>query len=119
MASDAVVQDERDQQLLHVMLRHVQVRAHKGDADARVRLDQLQHHLRGATPAQAGRKRTRNCATRSITGHACMAACAQPSQAMGALMLAVSAVSYQLSLRVRSTKYTCKQWWRQCRKVCV
>ena len=51
---DAAVQDERHQQLLHVALLDVQLARDEGDADARVRLDQLQHHLRGRLPLTPG-----------------------------------------------------------------
>lgn len=45
-AADAAVQDEGDQQLLHVRLRHVQLLGDVWYPDARVRLYELQHHLR-------------------------------------------------------------------------
>ena len=84
---DAAVQDEGDQQLLHVALVHIELLRHTRDADARVGLDQLQHHLRvrGAlnhaprrikpypnpktlnpTLLQAGR-RSRKCSAKPIT----------------------------------------------------
>jgi len=64
---NAAIQDEGDQQLLHVALVHIELLRHKRDADARVGLDQLQHHLlvqraRRIKPCliQAGR-RSRKC----------------------------------------------------------
>jgi hypothetical protein len=57
VALDPVVQDEADQQLLHVSLRDVQRAADEWQAHTRVRLDQLQQHLHGSSkvmPKQQG-----------------------------------------------------------------
>lgn len=44
---DPAVQNERDEQRLHLALAHVELLRDEGDAHPRVGLDRAQHHLRG------------------------------------------------------------------------